>query len=93
MFAAVAVTAVRYEAEGFGVGELWVKDGRVVWHDLPRPDMSLRPERAPNAPQGIPEIPVVSVATKCGRVCHAGVTSPSRFDPLDDDLGQACVSA
>ena len=62
MFAAVAVTAVRYEAEGFGVGELWVKDGRVVWHDLPRPDASLQPERAPNHPQGIPEIPAVTIS-------------------------------
>ena len=55
------MTAVRYEAESFGVGELWLKDGLVVWHDLPRPDVPLRPERALNAPQGIPEIPAVTV--------------------------------
>jgi methylated-DNA-[protein]-cysteine S-methyltransferase len=33
-----------YEAPGFGVGELWLDDGRLVWHELPRattlPDMS-----------------------------------------------------
>ncbi|HZC30900.1 MAG TPA: methylated-DNA--[protein]-cysteine S-methyltransferase, partial [Gaiellaceae bacterium] len=28
---------VPYEAEGWGVGELWLEDGRVVWHELPRP--------------------------------------------------------
>jgi methylated-DNA-[protein]-cysteine S-methyltransferase len=33
----VAVTQVAYEAEGWGVGELVVVDGRVVWHDLPWP--------------------------------------------------------
>ena len=44
---------MRYEAPGFGTGELWL-DGRcVVWSELPRP----RGERAPNGPQGIPEIP------------------------------------
>jgi methylated-DNA-[protein]-cysteine S-methyltransferase len=33
----VAVTQVAYEAEGWGVGELVVADGRVVWHELPWP--------------------------------------------------------
>ena len=33
----MAVTHVAYEAEGWGVGELWVADGRVVWHELPWP--------------------------------------------------------
>lgn len=37
----MAVTQVAYEAEGWGVGELVVADGRVVWHELPWP----RPER------------------------------------------------
>jgi methylated-DNA-[protein]-cysteine S-methyltransferase len=27
---------VAYEAEGWGVGELVLADGRVVWHELPR---------------------------------------------------------
>jgi O-6-methylguanine DNA methyltransferase len=34
----VAVTCVRYEAEGWGVAELCTDDRRVVWHELPRPD-------------------------------------------------------
>ena len=29
--------SVRYEVESWGVGELWLEDGRVVWHDLPWP--------------------------------------------------------
>ena len=28
---------VAYEANGWGVGELVVSDGRVVWHELPHP--------------------------------------------------------
>jgi methylated-DNA-[protein]-cysteine S-methyltransferase len=30
------VTCVRYEVEGWGVGELWTAGRCVVWHDLPR---------------------------------------------------------
>jgi len=33
----MAVTQVAYEAEGWGVGELWLEDGTVVWHELPWP--------------------------------------------------------
>ncbi|TML85740.1 MAG: methylated-DNA--[protein]-cysteine S-methyltransferase [Actinobacteria bacterium] len=29
---------VAYEAEGWGVGELWLDGPRVVWHELPRPN-------------------------------------------------------
>jgi methylated-DNA-[protein]-cysteine S-methyltransferase len=36
----VAVTQIAYEIEGWGVGELVLDDGRVAWHELPRP----RPE-------------------------------------------------
>jgi methylated-DNA-[protein]-cysteine S-methyltransferase len=30
-------TLVRYEADGWGVGELWLEGDRPVWHELPRP--------------------------------------------------------
>jgi methylated-DNA-[protein]-cysteine S-methyltransferase len=33
-------TVVRYEAPAFGVGELWLAGDRVVWSELPKPDMS-----------------------------------------------------
>jgi len=33
----VAVKQVAYEVDGWGVGELWLEDGRVVWHELPHP--------------------------------------------------------
>lgn len=34
---AMVVTQVAYEADGWGIGELWLADGRVVWHELPHP--------------------------------------------------------
>jgi methylated-DNA-[protein]-cysteine S-methyltransferase len=33
----MAVTRVAYEAEGWGVGELWLDGEVVVWHELPTP--------------------------------------------------------
>jgi len=33
----VAVTHLSYEAEGWGVGDLVLEEGRVLWHELPRP--------------------------------------------------------
>jgi methylated-DNA-[protein]-cysteine S-methyltransferase len=33
----VTVTRVTYEAEGWGVGELWLDGVRLLWHELPRP--------------------------------------------------------
>src|SRR3954469_22756469 len=40
----MAVTRVAYEADGWGVGELWLDGDVVVWHELPTPrDERLRP--------------------------------------------------
>jgi methylated-DNA-[protein]-cysteine S-methyltransferase len=33
----VVVRQLAYAADGWGVGELVLDDGRVVWHELPRP--------------------------------------------------------
>ena len=44
----MAVTQVAYEAESWGVGELVVADGSVVWHELPWP----RPKRPHPEPTG-----------------------------------------
>jgi methylated-DNA-[protein]-cysteine S-methyltransferase len=38
----MAVTQVAYEAEGWGVGELVLEDGVVVWHELPHPSRGPR---------------------------------------------------
>jgi methylated-DNA-[protein]-cysteine S-methyltransferase len=59
------VQVVRYEADGWGVGEVCTRDGRLLYHELPwrRP-----PEGSPNGPQGMVGIPVVSVSRKDVRV-------------------------
>jgi methylated-DNA-[protein]-cysteine S-methyltransferase len=33
----IAVDLVRYEVDGWGIGELWLESGRVVNHELPAP--------------------------------------------------------
>jgi methylated-DNA-[protein]-cysteine S-methyltransferase len=43
----IAVEVVQYEVEGWGVGELWLDDGRVVNHELPRAGRPVRPARHP----------------------------------------------
>ena len=54
----MAVTHVSYEADGWGVGELWIEDGTVLWHELPwprppgGPDASRDPSLTPTHPGG-----------------------------------------
>jgi methylated-DNA-[protein]-cysteine S-methyltransferase len=36
----VKPTLVRYEAPPFGVGEVWLDGDRVLWSELPKPDLS-----------------------------------------------------
>ena len=40
------VLVVSYEAAGWGVGELWLDDGVLVNHELPRADRRARPRAA-----------------------------------------------
>lgn len=46
----MAATHVAYEAEGWGVGELWLEERRVVWHELPRARQD--PSQTPTHPRG-----------------------------------------
>jgi methylated-DNA-[protein]-cysteine S-methyltransferase len=41
------VRHLSYEAEGWGLGELVLDSGRVVWHELPRPQASGRRSDGP----------------------------------------------
>ena len=45
----MAVTRVAYEADGWGVGELWLEDDVVVWHELPVPRPAVGLQRNPIA--------------------------------------------
>jgi methylated-DNA-[protein]-cysteine S-methyltransferase len=66
----VAVTCVRYEADGWGVGELWVDGRRVVWHELPRPEpVSVTRDRSraagrAHAPRGDASPPTKTVSRR-----------------------------
>ena len=51
---------VRYDAAGWGIGELVHDDTRLLYHAHPVPQREI----APNAPQGIPEIPVITLSGK-----------------------------
>ena len=55
------VTRHPYEVEGWGVGELWIGDGRVVVaHDPPTPGVrlhgALSGNHAPKRPPGAPRV-------------------------------------
>ena len=65
---AVAVRCLTYEAEGWGTGELWLEDGRVVWHELPSP-------RAPKALLAMPTSGSASFAR-----ASVGAVNPQRQD-------------
>ena len=58
------VTRHPYEIEGWGVGELWVGDGRVVVaHDPPSPGVRLGSETSPlTSPRGTPGVPTETLA-------------------------------
>ena len=61
----MAVTCVRYEAAGWGVGELCTDGRRVLWHELPRPDdgSAIRAERSPHPHPGWGGHPPPTTAT------------------------------
>lgn len=66
------MTSVSYTADGWGVGQLWVSERRVVHHDLPHPrphwDALLAPvDSSPNRPQGTAGLPGETVSRKSGR--------------------------
>lgn len=88
---------VRYEVEGWGVGELLLEGERLLYHEHPVP----RPARetAPNHPHGTREIPVVRVPDGDLRVSAGSVPElaqrlgayfagePVGFDDIEVDLG------
>jgi methylated-DNA-[protein]-cysteine S-methyltransferase len=88
------VEVVRYEADGWGVGELVLDGARLLFHAHPVP----RAEPTPNDPQGIPEIPVIRLPRNGSRVCADSVPELAHrlgayfagedvsFDDVDVDL-------
>jgi methylated-DNA-[protein]-cysteine S-methyltransferase len=81
------VTRHPYEVAGWGVGELWVGDGRVVVaHDPPAPGVSLggalataragtRPETPPRTrPRGTPGVPTETLSRKSSEESNGFIT-------------------
>jgi methylated-DNA-[protein]-cysteine S-methyltransferase len=57
------VTRHPYEVEGWGVGELWVGDGRVVVaHDPPAPGVSFPGSAPETGPRGTPGVPTETLS-------------------------------
>jgi methylated-DNA-[protein]-cysteine S-methyltransferase len=67
------VKAFRYEAPGWGVGELWLQGDRVVWHELPV--AGLRPEPGRDHPL-------------VGRLTDFFSGRPVEFDDVELDLDE-----
>lgn len=59
------VRRVPYEADGWGVGELWIREGRLVYHELP--GRRAEPELAP--PRGAQRAPSGTLAEPATRDC------------------------
>ena len=48
----MSVTPVSYEAEDWGIGEVWVRGETLVWHELPRPSIGRRARARETPTQG-----------------------------------------
>ena len=91
----MAARVVHYEAEGWGVGELWLEGRIVLDHALPRP--------APNHPRGTAELPEETVSGNSARggddfvtdvVCRLqGFFAGEEVDLRDVELDLAGLSA
>jgi len=67
------VTCVSYTAEGWGEGELWLEEERLVWHELPRPSTGTRARaRATPTHKGGVKHPPPSTATIPGKAARVG---------------------
>jgi O-6-methylguanine DNA methyltransferase len=53
---------VRYLADGWGVGELWLEDEIVLWHELPAPRA-----QTPSGGGGAPEVTLAEIGRRKGR--------------------------
>jgi len=72
------VTRHAYDVDGWGVGELWVGDGRVVVaHDPPTTATS----RPPTAPRGTPGVPTETLSKSSARKANGFV--PELLQRLD----------
>jgi methylated-DNA-[protein]-cysteine S-methyltransferase len=92
----VDATRLAYDVSGWGTGELWAAEGRLVWHELPRPRPELPgPPRAssrfqPNEKgvmRGIHDrVGSVTIAELAASVRAYFAGKPVAFDDVELDL-------
>jgi methylated-DNA-[protein]-cysteine S-methyltransferase len=71
----VGLTVVTYEAEDWGLGELWAQNGRLVWHELPT---AAGPPRASSHFQPIGEAVTDGRRIRVGSVTLSGLAERLR---------------
>jgi methylated-DNA-[protein]-cysteine S-methyltransferase len=79
----VSVACTPYEAKGWGVGEVWVEERRLAWHELPRPSTGTR-ARARTTPthQGGANRPPPTRSTLPSKRARVGDGSEPEADKL-----------
>ena len=78
----MSVTSVSYEAEGWGIGEVWVREETLVWHELPRPSPGTRARTRETPTQGGEAFPPPSRSRLPPKLKRGG----DRTVPIADQL-------
>ena len=79
----MSVAFIPYEAEGWGVGEVWLDGACLVWHALPQPSLGTRARaRATPTHQGGADRPPPSRSTLPAKPARVGNRSAPRPDKL-----------
>jgi methylated-DNA-[protein]-cysteine S-methyltransferase len=79
----VSVACIPYEAEGWGVGEVWLSGSRLVWHELPQPSSGTRARvRATPTQQGGADRPPPSRSRVPPKRARLGDGSAPKADKL-----------
>ena len=79
----VSVACIPYEAEGWGTGEVWVENGRLLWHELPQPSLGRRARaRATPTHQGGADRRPPSRPTLAPKRARMGNESAPKVDKL-----------
>ena len=78
----MSVTPVSYEAEGWGIGEVWLEGETLVWHELPRPSIGTRARARFTPTQGGETFPPPSRSTIPRRRARGGDARAPKADHL-----------
>jgi methylated-DNA-[protein]-cysteine S-methyltransferase len=82
----VSVTPLSYEAEGWGIGEVWIEGETLVWHELPRPSTGTRARARETPTQGGGAFPPPSRSTLSEKRARRSNRSVPKADQLIDRI-------